>query len=860
MASVSTAARFQMPASSEVEDFTDQVDEACRLIAGLQAGSVSPEDFDRREAVKVRDAAAKEAKQQAERPVLPEETAERQQQLKQKIADLQNNQQKKQKSRQRYNDHVSQQSSKHVTDYTKWDFFTPDDEDDDLINSLTPNNPQLKAMEADIDARHARMVSQRQLAERQRVEGNALYAQGQFNAAFQCYETGLDAERHNMALHSNAAQVLLKMGCHAQAIEHCDKVLHLSEFLHNRPSDPICAKALWRRATARKELKHFSEAYRDLQQALELEPANKPFAKELERLKQDCAEQRKQRAVLKQIHNADSQLSNASTASIPKQTTEEPQGRSCFAGEPVNDLQRVQQLTQALHIAGEKLADPRAPPVTTKGPSGLGKGLPLPGIKGTLQSAQKEVEGLCTELAALLHANEDCRVCLRECTGLSTLYNLLLKELGAACSPVLRALTAACQNDYNCRGVARQGAASLVAGFMFSSSSDVAFEALCLLYTLTTETEARLVVGQALVRALESEDAAPISQLFALMAAGNAGTQAMALSVLGNCATQPDVLKAVSTSCDAGGQLGIVTVTKLLSSQDTTMATKAATLVGNLCHDSVLRSQITSSRAAVASLLAVLSCYSSQNRLPGSCLSDSGMSVTSPAKEQSASERSASSDTESNTNATGRETHGLSNSGTDRLSTQESANAEAAQAAATALQNLLLDKDAQSLVIDLQGIAIVAKLLSPLNWLLAARAAGILARLAQQPTGHATMLSSGTLDGLLHLLAASLPAKDSENMTWQTQVQESAARLLATLSASYRPTRMHLAQGHGLSLLLQLLRMQACSNAALGNISLCVGDLAREPQLLALLQQEDAVAPLLGEHLDAPRALAKSSQ
>lgn len=99
-----------------------------------------------------------------------------------------------------------------------------------------------------------------------------------------------------------------------------------------------------------------------------------------------------------------------------------------------------------------------------------------------------------------------------------------------------------------------------------------------------------------------------------------------------------------------------------------------------------------------------------------------------------------------------------------------------------------------------------------------------------------------------------------ESMSLLLQVQESAARLLATLSASYRPTRMHLAQGHGLSLLLQLLRMQACSNAALGNISLCVGDLAREPQLLALLQQEDAVAPLLGEHLDAPRALAKSSQ
>lgn len=68
------------------------------------------------------------------------------------------------------------------------------------------------------------MVSQRQLAERQRVQGNALYSQGQYTAAFQCYETGLEAEKHNMALHGNAAQVLIKMGCYAQAIERCDKV------------------------------------------------------------------------------------------------------------------------------------------------------------------------------------------------------------------------------------------------------------------------------------------------------------------------------------------------------------------------------------------------------------------------------------------------------------------------------------------------------------------------------------------------------------------------------------------------------------------------------------------------------------
>ena len=105
----------------------------------------------------------------------------------------------------------------------------------------------------------------------------------------------------------------------------------------------------------------------------------------------------------------------------------------------------------------------------------------------------------------------------------------VIQELGVACSPVLRALTAACQNDYNCRDVARQGTSRWFAGLLFHSSSEVAFEALCLLYTLTTETEARLVVGQTLIKAPESEDAAPISQLFALMAAGNAGAPGLFL-------------------------------------------------------------------------------------------------------------------------------------------------------------------------------------------------------------------------------------------------------------------------------------------------------------------------------------------
>ena len=74
-----------------------------------------------------------------------------------------------------------------------------------------------------------RLVEQRQLAERQRVRGNELFKQKRYSEAYQCYEIGLDAERHSMTLHANAAMASLKLQCWIQAIEHCDKVLHRPE-------------------------------------------------------------------------------------------------------------------------------------------------------------------------------------------------------------------------------------------------------------------------------------------------------------------------------------------------------------------------------------------------------------------------------------------------------------------------------------------------------------------------------------------------------------------------------------------------------------------------------------------------------
>jgi len=71
---------------------------------------------------------------------------------------------------------------------------------------------------------HHRMVEQRQLAERQRVAGNAAMAAGQWSEALRCYELGLESQRHSMVLHANAALAAIKIKCYVQAMEHCDKV------------------------------------------------------------------------------------------------------------------------------------------------------------------------------------------------------------------------------------------------------------------------------------------------------------------------------------------------------------------------------------------------------------------------------------------------------------------------------------------------------------------------------------------------------------------------------------------------------------------------------------------------------------
>lgn len=212
------------------------------------------------------------------------EDKRKQERLLAKVEELKANRARKLKARNKYHEYVENgMHNTHSTDYQQWDLWCPSDDEDDLFNSLTPNTAEFRAMEKDISDRHnrcvwsmqlwcthaycytctslltvkpvqplkhvnpkhgpkhglhcvqialcanscptqCRMVEQRQLAERQRVQGNAAYKQGQYSEALRCYELGLESQRHNMALHANAAMAAIKIKCFAQALAHCDKV------------------------------------------------------------------------------------------------------------------------------------------------------------------------------------------------------------------------------------------------------------------------------------------------------------------------------------------------------------------------------------------------------------------------------------------------------------------------------------------------------------------------------------------------------------------------------------------------------------------------------------------------------------
>jgi len=158
------------------------------------------------------------------------------------VKQLLERQQEKERRRGKYREYLTTQGSRReaCTDYRQWELWCPSDEDDEVVNSCTPSNPTFKALEKDVQNKHERCKAKcaenemslrcnnatrkRQIAEKARVAGNVEFKQGRFVEAYKHYISGLEIQKQDITLHSNAAMASLKTESYIQAIFHCDKV------------------------------------------------------------------------------------------------------------------------------------------------------------------------------------------------------------------------------------------------------------------------------------------------------------------------------------------------------------------------------------------------------------------------------------------------------------------------------------------------------------------------------------------------------------------------------------------------------------------------------------------------------------
>ncbi|CAG9467735.1 unnamed protein product [Pedinophyceae sp. YPF-701] len=560
---------------ADFDGFLEKVSEATRLVEGLKEGKINPEYVD-----KITQADAEKKRKEQEKVEAEERERadpERQARLQAKVEEIKANMERKRRARERYE---ARQAEKRAaqggavraggpTDYESWDLWTPSDEEDELVNSMLPQGAEFKAMEKDIEERHKRMTEARQAAERARVRGNAEFKRGNWAGAYQEYCDGLAREKTNMALHGNAAMAAIKRGCFVQAVDHCDRVVHLAEFLHERPRDPLVVKAYQRRATARSALGHLREAVADLEKAVEIEPGNAEAAGQLARAREVLAEdQRARRAAAAARGEA-----GADDAALDAQAAQE-----------MRMLRELERLAGAVRGS--------AGPVTSAfDPLSKGKG------GGRRGGGAQDVSDVLAELAKLVRESEACRVHVRACGGLEAVSDWTRAQLeGGGCAPGLRCLEAASYNDFNGEWLQEHGVLDSVAralpGLLAGARAD-AESGLQLLLTSSTAPAVR----QAVSAALAAGDGAPA--LTAVLAAAASTTKAnataaLALALLAQTAVDAPVRAAIAarTTQLAAALARWLDAPKGGAARDWPQAERAAACAGNVLGDAVVRGAV----------------------------------------------------------------------------------------------------------------------------------------------------------------------------------------------------------------------------------------------------------------------------
>ncbi len=294
-------------------------------------------------------------------------------------------------------------------------------------------------------------------------------------------------------------------------------MLHIADFLHNNKRDPLCVKALQRRAEAYRALQQHGRAVADLQRAADLEPGNAEVARQLARARQDDEEARKQRAIAKAVSKgAAGAGAEGGVGALDLERLGEverlvgaleglgagaggQQGQGEGQGQQEGKEGQVQAVAGGSSAAGTAngTAAGRGP---TLPPRGAGKGKGSDAATGAAAEKGAGLLGLCERLRELLKGDDASCVYFRECGGMTHLCAAICKppSPGTALAAPLLLLNEACMNDGNLKLLPSLRVLPACVGALGGQDADTAAAAAGLLCTAVTREEVRVEVSRLL--------------------------------------------------------------------------------------------------------------------------------------------------------------------------------------------------------------------------------------------------------------------------------------------------------------------------------------------------------------------------
>ena len=215
--------------------------------------------------------------------------------LKQKLEVYKEKKKKKKYRKMHFNNYIKSHgeikildASRHgPTNYTKWDMYESDSDEEEKEPILPRHDPNFIALEKSMNADLKKKEESQRKSLKLKEEGNQAFKEKKYKKAINLYSQAIEEARGIMYLYTNRAMAYIQIEDYNKAIEDCDRVIQYYELFEEELNKNVdtYTKSLVRKAKALLAIKDYQEAKDTIDKAIDYNEGNEElikFQKEIE--------------------------------------------------------------------------------------------------------------------------------------------------------------------------------------------------------------------------------------------------------------------------------------------------------------------------------------------------------------------------------------------------------------------------------------------------------------------------------------------------------------------------------------------------------------------------------------------------